>query len=96
MTATQLLIILLCIGIGIVAGRFIPKKGSGESIFKSNRDFDSTLIVLGIHAVLGAILYAEIFTDADMNGLSGTVLTIYGMIASYFFKSKSEATKEGA
>ena len=67
------------------------------SLFKSNRDFDSTLIIVGIHALMGAVLWME-YAGSDAQDLSSTLnnlLIIYGMIASYFFKSQKEQQSNG-
>ena len=62
------------------------------AIFKSNRDFDSTLIIVGIHLLLGAVLYIEISGEgnSEVSSVINNLLIIYGMIASYFFKSQSQ------
>lgn len=62
------------------------------SIFKNNRDFDSTLIIVGIHVLMGAVIYME-FTGGESNDLSSflnNLIIIYGMVASYFFKAQSQ------
>ena len=65
------------------------------AIFKSNRDFDSTIIVVGIHLLLFAILGLHAFDKLPENtGLETNILLVYGMIASYFFKSQIQ--KNGA
>ena len=65
------------------------------SIFKSNRDFDSSLIVFGIHALLGSVIWADITTpNTDLSSLTNNLIIIYGMIASYFFKSQKQQNGE--
>ena len=62
------------------------------ALFKSNRDFDSTLIVFGIHALLVGIIVAEALgaEGADFGSLLNNLIIVYGMICSYFFKSQKE------
>jgi len=67
------------------------------SLFRSNRDFDSTLIIVGIHALMGWVLWME-YAGSNAEDLSSTLnnlLIIYGMIASYFFKSQKEQQNNG-
>ena len=62
------------------------------SIFKTNRDVDSTFIVIGIHILLGAVIYIEARGnhDGDLSTIMTNLIIIYGMICSYFFKSQKE------
>lgn len=61
-------------------------------LFKTNRDFDSTLIVVGIHVLLGGIITLEALglKGADFGSLLNNLIIVYGMICSYFFKSQKE------
>ena len=62
------------------------------SVFSSNRDLDSTLIVLGIHVLLGGVIAVDVmYPEVDLGSLSNNLIIIYGMIASYFFKSQSQS-----
>ena len=63
------------------------------SIFKTNRDFDSTLIVVGIHALLIGIIVAEALgvEGTNFGSLLTNLVVVYGMICSYFFKSQKES-----
>ena len=62
------------------------------SIFKTNRDFDSTMIIIGIHVLMGAVLYMEYIggEKSDLSSFLNNLIIVYGMIASYFFKSQSQ------
>ena len=62
------------------------------SIFKTNRDVDSTFIVFGIHVLLGVVIYLEATNgeNDDLSTLLTNLIIIYGMICSYFFKSQKE------
>ena len=67
-------------------------------IFKSNRDLDSTFIVVGIHVLLGYVIYVEAHGtthDGDLSTLMTNLIIIYGMICSYFFKSQKEQNGNG-
>lgn len=66
-------------------------------LFKTNRDFDSTLIICGIHLLLAAILYIEVRGQhtADITSIMNNLLIIYGMICSYFFKAQTESKANG-
>lgn len=66
------------------------------AIFKSNRDFDSTLIIAGIHLLMGAVLLMEYLGSeaTDLTSTLNNLLIIYGMIASYFFKSQTNQTNQ--
>lgn len=57
--------------------------------FKSNKDLDSTLIILGIHAILGGILYMEFISETNQfDSVLSALIPIYSMIAGAFFKSQ--------
>lgn len=62
------------------------------SLFKTNRDLDSTLIIFGIHMLLGGVLALDYFgkDSTDLSSMLNNLLIIYGMICSYFFKSQSQ------
>ena len=64
-------------------------------IFKDNKDFDSSLIVLGVHILLGFVIISDINTEADLSALTNNLIIIYGMICSYFFKNGKGKDKEG-
>ena len=65
-------------------------------IFKTNRDFDSTLIVCGIHVLLGGIVAVDVLHPAvDMSSFTNNLVIIYGMICSYFFKSQQATRANG-
>ena len=68
------------------------------SIFKTNRDVDSTFIVIGIHLLLGAVIYIEAMGkhDGDLSTIMTNLIIIYGMICSYFFKSQKEQNGEAS
>ena len=63
------------------------------SIFKTNKDLDSTLIVFGIHLLLAGVIVAEVIgkETQDLSGLLTNLVIIYGMICSYFFKTDKKA-----
>ena len=59
-------------------------------IFKTNRDVDSTIIVIGIHLLMGGVLFYHASGQNDMSSILNNLFIIYGMIASYFFKSQQK------
>ena len=61
-------------------------------LIKSNRDLDSTIIVVGIHLMLVGSIAVDALVDVDMSSLTNNLVIIYASIASYFFKSQK--TKE--
>ena len=64
------------------------------ALLSSNRDFDSTLIVLGIHLLLGGVICVDVlYPGTDLSSLTNNLIIIYGMVASYFFKSQSQSQK---
>jgi len=67
------------------------------SIFKSNRDLDSTLIIIGIHLIIAGVLVMEYLGGerADFTSTLNNLLIVYGMICSYFFKSQSQQQQNG-
>lgn len=67
------------------------------ALFKSNRDMDSTIIVVGIHLLLGGVLALEYLggENSDLSSTLNNLLIIYGMCASYFFKSQKASNQNG-
>ena len=67
------------------------------SIFKSNRDFDSTLIIVGIHTLMGVVLWLSHSGDGSesLSSFLNNLVIVYGMIASYFFKSQQAQANNG-
>ena len=67
------------------------------SIFKSNRDFDSTLIIVGIHTLMGVVLWLSHSGDGSesLSSFLNNLVIVYGMIASYFFKSQNQKESTG-
>lgn len=61
---------------------------------KSNRDLDSTIIVVGIHLLLVGAITVDAFVDLDMSSLTNNLVIIYASIASYFFKSQKMKEEE--
>jgi len=68
------------------------------ALFKTNRDFDSTVIIFGIHLLLAGVIAVEVILDtknSDLSSLLNNLMIVYGMICSYFFKSQSQQTGGG-
>ena len=63
------------------------------ALIKTNRDLDSTLIVCGIHALIGVVLYMDFRggTDSDLTSVINNLLIIYASICTYFFKNRAQA-----
>lgn len=67
-------------------------------LFKTNRDFDSTVIIFGIHLLLAGVIAVEVILDqknSDLSSLLNNLMIVYGMICSYFFKSQTAQAQNG-
>lgn len=68
------------------------------AVFKSNKDLDSTLVVIGIHILMGGAMFFH-FTGSsgegvDSNAIMSNLLIAYTGVCSYLFgKGKAEAEK---
>ena len=61
------------------------------TLFQTNRDLDSTIIVIGVHVLLFTILALHAFELLpEGSTIETNAVIIYGMIVSYFFKSKTQ------
>ena len=66
------------------------------AIFSSNKDLDSTIVVIGIHLLMGLAMYFH-FTGAggesvDSGAIMSNLLIAYTGVCSYLFgKGKAEA-----
>ena len=65
------------------------------ALFGSNRDFDSTIIVIGIHLLMGGVLFFHVSGQTDMGSVLNNLFIVYGMICSYFFKSQTPPQQGG-
>lgn len=58
-------------------------------LFKTNRDLDSSIIVVGVHLLMVAILALHVLGKLpEGSAMEANIMIVYAMIASYFFKSQ--------
>lgn len=65
------------------------------AIFSSNRDLDSTLTTIGIHALMGGAMYLSATGNEAIGNIMTELLIAYTGVCSYLF-GKGKATAENA
>lgn len=65
------------------------------AIFSSNKDLDSSLIVIGIHVLMGFAIYFHAKGQIDASLLSQLVLAYTGICSALFGKGMTKQAESG-